>query len=92
MKTPISLASIERSRATTGIMTLSDTTLSETMTWIASMEATGTKTRFIAARPPHILYRSALFRIVLRRMRIEATSTMMPSTLIAPRPAASASA
>jgi len=40
----------------------------------------------------HIPNRSALFRMVLRRMRIEPTSTRMPSTLIAPRPLASASA
>ena len=65
----------------------------EIITWMPSIVATGTKTRFMAGAPPtYILYRSALFRIVLRRMRIEATSTMIPSTLIAPRPCASASA
>ena len=49
---PTSLASIARSRATTGIMTLSDSTLSEIITWMASMLATGTKARFIVLLPP----------------------------------------
>ena len=49
---PISLASIARSRATTGIMTLSDSTLSEIITWMASMLATGTKARFISFPSP----------------------------------------
>src|SRR5688572_28728784 len=41
VKTPTSLASIARSRATAGIMTLSASTLNETITWMASMLATG---------------------------------------------------
>src|SRR5215467_11512890 len=53
VKTPTSLASIARSRATTGIITPSDSTLSEIITWMASMLATGTKARFIAADVSH---------------------------------------
>jgi len=45
-----------------------------------------------ASRMHYIPYKSALFRMVLRRMRIEATSTMTPSILMAPRPFRSASA
>src|SRR6476646_5016714 len=50
VKTPTSLGSIARSFATAGIMTPSDSTDSEIITWMASMLATGTKARFIA--PP----------------------------------------
>ena len=38
-------------RATAGIMTLSDSTLSEIITWMASMLATGTKARFMSCHP-----------------------------------------
>src|SRR3954470_11570699 len=51
VKTPTSLASIARSCATTGIITPSDSTLIEIITWMASMLATGTKARFIARHP-----------------------------------------
>ncbi len=45
VKMPTSLGSIARSAATAGIMTLSDSTLSEIITWMASMVATGTTAR-----------------------------------------------
>src|SRR5713226_6774583 len=45
VKMPTSLGSIARSWATTGIMTLSASTLSEIITWMASMVATGTIAR-----------------------------------------------
>jgi hypothetical protein len=45
------LGSIARSFATAGIMTLSDNTLIEIITWIASIEATGINMRFIARGP-----------------------------------------
>src|SRR6185312_13217953 len=51
-KTPISLGSMPRSRATAGIMTPSDRTESETITWMASIVATGTNARFMAGTPP----------------------------------------
>src|SRR3954452_734467 len=51
VKTPTNLASIARSRATTGIITPSDSTLIEIITWMASMLATGTKARFITRHP-----------------------------------------
>src|SRR5215475_14155814 len=53
VKMPTSLGSIARSRATTGIITPSDSTLSEIITWMASMLATGTKARFIDADASH---------------------------------------
>src|ERR1700756_5614418 len=56
VKMPTSLGSMARSRATAGIMTLSDRTESEIITWMASILATGTIARFIAAdakEPPH---------------------------------------
>src|SRR5580698_8800187 len=53
VKTPTSLASITRSLATAGIITPSDSTESEIITWMASMLATGTKARFISPPPFH---------------------------------------
>src|SRR5581483_2426425 len=53
VKTPTSLASIARSCATAGIMTLSDSTEIEIITWMASMLATGTNARFMTAAPSH---------------------------------------
>src|SRR6266851_716446 len=53
VKMPISLGSITRSRATAGIMTLSDRTESEIITWMASMLATGTIARFTFSAQPH---------------------------------------
>src|SRR5258707_13093808 len=47
VKMPMSLGSIARSRATAGIMTPSDSTESEIITWMASMLATGTIARFM---------------------------------------------
>src|ERR1700748_3861719 len=46
VKTPTSLGSIARSFATAGIITPSDSTLIEIITWMASMLATGTHARF----------------------------------------------
>ena len=107
VKMPISFGSIARSRATAGIITPSDSTESEIITWMASMVATGTTARCRVRSSPddgsncqasamlsrdYIPYKSALFSTVLRRMRIEATSTMTPSTLMAPSPWAAASA
>ena len=51
VKTPTSLGAIARSAATTGIMTLSDKTDSEIITWMASMVATGTTARCIDLLP-----------------------------------------
>src|SRR6266481_7630806 len=48
VKTPTSLGSIARSPATAGIMTLSDRTENEIITWMASMLATGTNARFMS--------------------------------------------
>ncbi len=48
VKMPTSLGSMARSRATSGIITLSDMTESEIITWMASMLATGMITRFMA--------------------------------------------
>src|SRR3569833_358714 len=51
VKTPTSLGSIARSFATAGIITPSDRTDIEIITWMASMLATGTNARFTVRHP-----------------------------------------
>src|ERR1700761_4538723 len=53
VKTPTSLASIARSCATAGIITPSDRTESEIITWMASMLATGTNACFTPPPPSY---------------------------------------